>query len=66
MNSARILELETKKEEATEFLQTCARVMQADIANGNTAAPMAGDFVKEALHAVQNLEAAIIKEKSRG
>ena len=65
MNHERISELELQKAEATEFLQTCARVMQVDISIGNSVAPMAGDFGKEALHAVQSLEAQIIKEKSR-
>ncbi len=65
MNSARILELEAERGEAVEFLQTCARMMQVDIEIGNRENPMGGNFVKDALQRVRELDELIIKEKTQ-
>lgn len=64
MNSARILELEAERGEAVEFLQTCARMMQVDIEIGNRENPMGGNFVKDALQRVRELDELIIKGKN--
>ena len=65
MNHARVNELELEKAEAMEFLQTCARMMQADIEIGNRENPMGGNFVKDALQRVRELDELIIKEKTQ-
>jgi hypothetical protein len=63
MNHARISELEMQRAEALEFLQTCARVMQVDASIGNSENPMGGNFVKEALLRVKEVDELIVKEK---